>query len=275
MTETQVGVGDITAVVPVRNGEALLPGCLSALNRSGVGAVVVVDGLSTDDSREIASAHGAKVLSDEGKGLPHARAIGAAAACTRLVLLVDCDVVFPDGALAALLDEFRTGGYAALQAGLSSVGGPGYWGRALAYHHRTGRSRRWFGLVATLFERDELVRIGFDDDFTSGEDIELRWRLRQAGRPAGVSERATVEHRFAGDDFAFALDQFLMDGTGLGRMVRKHGLRGVRLLALPLAAALRGSALSAARGQPGWIPYYVAFCWFNYVGIARGVVNRC
>jgi glycosyltransferase involved in cell wall biosynthesis len=275
MTETLADVGDITAVVPVRNGAALLPACLSALDRSGVGAVVVVDGLSTDDSREIASAHGAKVLSDEGKGLPHARAIGAAAACTRLVLLVDCDVVFPDGALAALLDEFRTGGYAALQAGLSSVGGPGYWGRALAYHHRTGRSRRWFGLVATLFERDELVRIGFDDDFTSGEDIELRWRLRQAGRPAGVSERATVEHRFAGDDFAFALDQFLMDGTGLGRMVRKHGLRGVRLLALPLAAALRGSALSAARGQPRWIPYYAAFCWFNYVGIARGLVRRC
>jgi hypothetical protein len=66
-----------------------------------------------------------------------------------------------------------------------------------------------------------------------------------------------------------------MDGTGLGRMVHKHGLRGVRLLALPLAAALRGSALSAARGQPGWIPYYAAFCWFNYVGIARGLVRRC
>lgn len=275
MTDTLADVRDITAVVPVRNGAALLPDCLSALTRSGVGAIVVVDGLSTDGSREIASAHGAMVLSDEGKGLPHARAIGAAAAGTRWVLLVDCDVVFPDGALAVLLDEFRTGGYAALQAGLSSVGGPGYWGRALAYHHRTGRSRRWFGLVATLFERDELVRIGFDDDFISGEDIELRWRLRQAGRPAGVSERAMVEHRFAGDDFAFALDQFLMDGTGLGRMVRKHGLRGVRLLALPFAAALRGSALSAARGQPRWVPYYAAFCWFNYVGIARGLVRRC
>jgi len=275
MTETQVGVRDVTAVVPVRNGEALPPGCLSALNRSGVGAVVVVDGLSTDASREIASAHGATVLSDEGKGLPHARTIGAAAAGTRWVLLVDCDVVFPDGALITLLDEFRTGGYAALQAGLSSVGGPGYWGRALAHHHRTGRSRRWFGLVATLFEWDELVQIGFDDDFTSGEDIELRWRLRQAGRPAAVSERAMVEHRFAGDDFGFALDQFLMDGAGLGRMVRKHGLRGVRLLVLPLAAAVRGSALSAARGQPGWLPYFAAFCWFNYVGIARGLVRRC
>jgi glycosyltransferase involved in cell wall biosynthesis len=275
MMQPDAGVRDVTAVVPVRNGEALLPGCLSALNRSGVGAVIVVDGLSSDGSRRIASAHGARVLSDEGLGLPHARAIGAAAAGTRWVLLVDCDVVFPEGALAVLLDEFRTGGYAALQAGLSSVGGPGYWGRALAEHHRTGRSRRWFGLVATLFERDELLRIGFDDDFTSGEDIELRWRLRQAGHPAAVSERVTVEHRFAGDDFAFALDQFLMDGTGLGRMVRKHGLGGARLLALPLAAALRGSALSAARGRPDWIPYYAAFCWFNYVGIARGVVSRC
>jgi glycosyltransferase involved in cell wall biosynthesis len=266
---------EVTAVVPVRNGADLLPGCLTPLRRSGVGAVVVVDGLSIDGSPGIAAAHGASVLSDEGKGLPHARALGAAAARTRWVLLVDCDVVFPPGALDDLLAEFVDHGYAALQAGLCSVGGPGYWGRALAHHHRTGRSRRWFGLVATLFERDELLRIGFDDSFASGEDIELRWRLRQAGRPIGVSEHVTVEHRFAGDDFAFAVDQFLMDGEGLGRMVRKYGPRGLHLLALPLAAAVRGTALCLAAGQLRWIPYYAAFCWFNYVGMVRGLSRRC
>lgn len=264
-------VRGVTAVVPVRDGERLLPACLTALRQAGVAGIVVVDGLSRDRSRKIAAEYGATVISDEGRGLPHARTIGAAAATTRWVLLVDCDVIFPPGALAALLEEFADQDYTALQAGLHSIGGPGYWGRALAEHHRRGRSRRWFGLVATVFERDELARLGFDSSFLSGEDIELRWRLRAAGLRAGVSQRVQVEHRFAGDDLAFAKDQFLMDGTGLGLMVRKHRWRGLRLLALPLAAAVRGVAISLAIGQPRWIPYYAAFGWFNYVGLVRGL----
>ena len=261
----------LTAVVPVRNGEALLPGCLGALDRNGVERVVVVDGRSSDRSRTIAAEHGAVLVSDEGRGLPYARTLGARTATTDLVLLVDVDVIFPDGGVVALVREFLTGDYAALQAGQESVGGPGYWGRALAHHHRTGRSRNWFGLVATVFARDELLATGFDDDFRSGEDIELRWRLRAAGRRAGVSREVAVQHRYAGDDFAFARDQFLMDGAGLGLMVRRNGVRGLRLALLPAAAAARGMALSCARGEGRWIPYYGAFAWWNYVGMARGV----
>jgi glycosyltransferase involved in cell wall biosynthesis len=261
----------LTAVVPVRNGEALLPGCLAALDRNGVGNVVVVDGRSSDRSWTIAVEHGATVVSDEGRGLPYARALGARTATTDLVLLVDVDVVFPDGGVAALVREFLSGGYAALQAGQESVGGPGYWGRALANHHRTGRSRHWFGLVATVFRRDELLSIGFDDEFRSGEDIELRWRLRSLGRPAGVSRGVVVQHRFGGDDFAFAKDQFLMDGAGLGLMVRRNGVRGLRLALLPAAAAVRGMVLSSVHGEGRWLRYYGAFAWWNYVGMARGV----
>ena len=40
---------------------------------------------------------------------------------------------------------------------------------------------------------------------------------------------------FAGDDFAFAKDQFLMDGAGLGLMVRRNGVHGLRLALLPAA----------------------------------------
>ena len=136
----------VTAVVPVRNGESLLPGCLTALRRNGVEHIVVVDGRSSDRSRAIAAELGTVVLDDEGRGLPYARSFGVRTAATDLVVLVDVDVVFPDGAVSALVREFLDGGYAALQAGLESVGGPGYWGQAPPHRTqqalvRSGRNR--------------------------------------------------------------------------------------------------------------------------------------
>jgi glycosyltransferase involved in cell wall biosynthesis len=279
LEDTPAGVGtrraalDVTVVVPARNAEDMLVECLASIARQQPAEVIVVDGLSTDRTVDIARSAGARVLSDEGRGLPAARSIGARAAGTELVALVDADVVLPDGSLAALIREFREGGYAALQAGLESEAGSGYWGQALAEHHRTGKSRYWFGLVATVFERETLLAHGFDAAFESGEDIELRWRLAAAGDKAGVSRTTVVRHRF-GDTWHFARGQFRADGKGLARMVRKHKLGGARLLFLPGAAAARGVVLSLVRRAPRWIPYYVAFGVFNYTAMIGELLRR-
>jgi glycosyltransferase involved in cell wall biosynthesis len=261
-------LADLTVVIPARNAAQLLPGCLESVLRQRPARIVVVDGNSTDSTIDIARRYGATILSDEGKGLPVARMLGVRAAETKYVVLVDADVMLPDGALAKLLGEFMAGGYSALQAGLYSVGGPGYWGRALAQHHRWGRSKTWFGLVATIFERVNLLEIGFDDRFMSGEDIELRWRLMRAGHKVGVSTETVVTHRFDGDSFGFAWNQFSMDGRGLAAMVAKHGWAGARLLALPAAAMVRGVGLSLLRLKPQWIPYYLFFAAGNYAAMA-------
>lgn len=266
-------VADVTVVVPTRNAARLLPECLGSINRQAPGAVIVVDGRSSDETVAIAVEHGATVLDDEGRGLPHARMLGARTATTRYVALVDADVILPDGSLGALLGEFVDGGYVALQAGLESEAGPGYWGQALAWHHRTGRSRYWFGLVATILERERLLAHGFDSRFESGEDIELRWRLEQAGERTGVSRQTVVRHRFD-DTFGFAWGQYAADGRGLARMVRKHGLRGLPLLFLPGAAAVRGILLSVVRLAPRWIPYYLAFFVGNYSALFGELLRR-
>lgn len=260
---------DVTVVIPVRNAGAMLDDCLASVLACRPAAVVVVDGLSTDGTLDELAAWPVEVLSDEGKGLPAARLMGAQAARTRYVALIDVDVVLRDEAtLEHLVREHDDGDLAALQAGLRSVSGPGYWGQALVQHHRTGRSKNWFGLVCTVVERDVLLEHGFDPTFVSGEDIDLRWRLRAAGLRAAVSTTTVVEHRFAGDDFAFARDQFLMDGRGLGRMVRKNrGLRGLALVGMPALAAVRGIAVSLRRREPRFVPYYLCYALYNYLGM--------
>src|SRR5688572_26695394 len=126
-------LAEVTAVVPARNAELMLPRCLEALRQSGVAEIIVVDGCSTDRTVALALAAGARVLSDEGRGLPWARTLGVRSSSTRWVLLVDSDVVFGPTGVADLLTELVEGGHDALQAGLESVGGPGYWGQALAH----------------------------------------------------------------------------------------------------------------------------------------------
>jgi glycosyltransferase involved in cell wall biosynthesis len=265
---------DLSVVIPVRNAGAFLEECLASVVRAGPREIIVVDGMSTDDTLEVAARHPVQVLSDNGNGLPVARMIGTQAAHSRRVVLLDADVVLPDGVLESLLEEFVSGGYSALQAGLHSVSGRGYWGRALANHHRWGRSKNWFGLVATIFERDVLLQYGFDERFLSGEDIELRWRLEQLGARIGVSREHIVTHRFVEDSFEFARGQWKADGHGLGRMVTKHGIRGCWLLALPLAGGVWGITQSLFRLRPQWIPYYVCYTVFNYASMLRELLFR-
>lgn len=264
---------DISVVVPTRNAEALIEDCLASIQRSRPREILVIDGLSTDRTVEIARRYGATVLSDEGRGLPYARRLGAETATSQQVALIDVDVRLGEGDLSRLLTEFREDRYTALQAGLHSVSDKGYWGRALANHHVTGRSKNWFGVVATIFDRDVLLEHGFDDRFLSGEDIDLRWRLQRAGAKIGVSRRTVVEHRFD-DTWEFAKGQFVADGHGLGRMVSNHGVRAKVLLGLPAAAAVRGIVLSLARLQPQWVPYYLVYAVYNYLAITRELAGQ-
>jgi glycosyltransferase involved in cell wall biosynthesis len=188
--------------------------------------------------------------------------MGVQEARSQFVALIDADIVLPDGALAALLAEFRSGGYSALQAGLHSTSGPGYWGQALARHHNTGRSRNWLGVMATIFRRETLLAYPLDASFLSGEDIDLRWRLRRAGVRIGVSTKTVVSHRF-GDTLEFARGQWRADGAGFGRMALTHSGGGLLLL-MPMADAVRGVTLTTLRLEPEYVPYYLVHAAFNY-----------
>jgi glycosyltransferase involved in cell wall biosynthesis len=261
---------DLTVIIPVRNAESMIEGCLGPVVQAAPREIIIVDGLSTDKTLDIAQRFPVKIMSDEGRGLPAARMMGIRAAQTRWVALIDVDIVMKDGDLEALFKEFIEGRYSALQAGLLSVAGDGYWGRALVHHHRSGRSKNWPGVMATVFDRDVLLKYGFDERFLSGEDIELRWRLKDAGLKMGVSQQTVVTHRYE-DTFDFAKGQWLADGKGLGRMVSKYGWRSLHLLGIPLAGSVRGILLSLRRLQPGWIPYYLSYMVYNYVGIVGGI----
>ena len=263
----------ISVIVPVRNAETMLETCLDSIVRAKPAEIIVVDGNSTDHTLEILKRYPVRVISDGGRGVPAARMMGIRAASRPVVALVDVDIIWGQGGLEALYNEFTLGGYDGLQAGLVSISGGGYWGRALAYHHNNGHSKHWPGVMATLFRKTVFDAYPFDERFRSGEDIELRWRLKQAGLKLGISGQTLVRHQF-GDTYEAAKDQWLQDGKGLGRMVAKYGLPAASLLAIPAAGCVRGVLLSLLRLQPKWIPYFMGYLVYNYAAMPGGLKER-
>lgn len=263
----------VSVIIPVRNAEHLIESCLRTILASEPAEIIVVDGLSTDRTLDIIKNYDIRIISDGGRGVPAARMMGIHAASYSIVVLIDVDIEIPTGALNQLYEEFSTGNFDGLQAGLVSHSGIGYWGRALVNHHNNGRSKRWPGLMATIFKKQVLLDNPLDERFRSGEDIEIRWRLKTSGYKMGVSQSVFVKHWF-GDTYEFAKDQWIQDGKGLGRMVAKYGLKTLHLLAIPAAGTIRGIAISISRLQPGWVLYFLGYFWFNYTSILAGLYER-
>lgn len=93
----------VTAIVVTYDSASVLPACLAALAREGVPAIVV-DNASTDETTAIAERAGATViLNTRNEGFGRANNIGAAAAASEFLLLVNPDLVLDPGAVAALL----------------------------------------------------------------------------------------------------------------------------------------------------------------------------
>lgn len=79
----------VTIVIPSKNEEGLIGEIVDAVR--AYGEVLVIDGHSTDRTRDIAAEHGARVVLDGGKGKGQAIRQSFAAATTDIVVFIDAD----------------------------------------------------------------------------------------------------------------------------------------------------------------------------------------
>ncbi len=105
---------EVTVVMPCLNEARTVGRCVAkavaALEKLGVrGEVVVADNGSTDGSREIATAHGARVVQVERKGYGSALQAGIAAARGTYVIMGDADESYDFGNLEPFLTRLRAG----------------------------------------------------------------------------------------------------------------------------------------------------------------------
>lgn len=208
-------MSSVSVIVPSYNDAELLHGCLAAIAAQSRPAdeVIVVDNASDDDTAEVASAAGARVVFESRRGILSATAAGFDAATGDLLLRLDADSVPPADWIARVVAAFEA------DARLDALSGPGdYYGSSrfvhwVAEHVYIGA---YSGIVSTILGHPVLF----------GSNLALRastWR--------DVRTRVHRETREVHDDFDIAIN--LAPGSG----VRFDPSLRVAVSARPFASA--------------------------------------
>ncbi|MBI3912900.1 MAG: glycosyltransferase [Chloroflexi bacterium] len=202
----------ISVVVPAINEQNYIRASLDSLRSQELHnlemEIIVVDGRSTDRTREIAREYGARVIVQPQRGVAQARQIGFEAARGQVIASTDADSIVPPDWLERLVSELQK------ESGVVGVYGPIrlYDGKVyedlFSYYvagtylwvnaaiNRPAFSGQNFAVWRAAWERVG----GFDTDWVSAEDINLSLKMARAGRvkfcwdiPVYTSSRRTRE----------------------------------------------------------------------------------
>jgi glycosyltransferase involved in cell wall biosynthesis len=188
----------IAVVLPAWNEAASLPRTIESLRSQSrpPDRLVVVNGGSTDNSREIARSLGADVLALAGRGRGGQIAAGVDDYTDDVVLIAHADMIFPAAALATLQSFLLR--YPDCPGGCLGHRFDSerplfrlieWWDRRRALR---GHS---FGDQAQFFRREMLSRAGGFPALPLMEDVELARMLRRLGRPAYLNVPVVVSPR--------------------------------------------------------------------------------
>lgn len=196
----------ISVVICAYNAERTMVDCLEGLQRLRYPnhELIVVDDGSTDATAAIARRYAnVRLIAHENRGLSAARNTGIAAATGELVAFTDSDCVVDPDWLTYLANSFAN-------PDIAAVGGPNLppaeEGRTAAcvaaapggptHVLLDDETAEHIPGCNMAFRREALRRIdGFDPRFrAAGDDVDLCWRLQDAGLRIGFSPAAMVWH---------------------------------------------------------------------------------
>jgi N-acetylglucosaminyl-diphospho-decaprenol L-rhamnosyltransferase len=200
---------EVTAIVVTFDSAHALPECLGALAADDVPAIVV-DNASTDDTVPVAERHGATVIRNaRNEGYGRGNNIGARAAGTEFILVINPDTIVDRGAVAALVDAARRYPDAALFAPqiVEPSGRVFFQPRSLLATSLTNPQGKlvlpegeacapFFSGACFLMRRDDFLKLGgFDENiFLFYEDDDLCRRVADSGAALIYVPQALVRH---------------------------------------------------------------------------------
>ena len=259
----------VSLIVPVHRHAPSFERCLVAIDAAEpppAEVLVVCDG-HAPEAAELARAHGFRVLETIGpRGPASARNAGARAAAQSILFFVDSDVELRPDTLARACESFERdpdlcavfGSYDAEPSEPSFLSQY----RNLLHHfvHQTSspNASTFWGACGAI-RRDAFLAVsGFDESCRepSIEDVELGYRLRNAGRRILLDKTLQVKHLKRWDLFTMVRTDVLRRALPWGRLILKDpgvardlNLQAASRWSVKAVAALLASLLFAP-----WVP---------------------
>jgi len=190
--DTSISTGPrVSVVIPTKNEEEVICDCLfSVFDQSFIPfEVIVVDGLSTDDTLKKAREFPVRILIEkEPTSLPNARNLGVQKATGEIVFIIDADVVlekkcvenavkyFQDPNVVAVIPSIRD----RIDTRLEKI--QVNWLKGTSNPFRSGIG---IPIFAELLRKEIFNEIEFDPNLGYGEDDDFQQRLKQLSKSSG------------------------------------------------------------------------------------------
>jgi mycofactocin system glycosyltransferase len=271
---------EVTVVVPVRDRPAELARCLAALAAEPPGRVLVVDDGSADPAAlgAVCAGAGAELVRCASSGGPAAaRNAALPRLATDFVAFLDSDCVPEPGWLTQLCAvaaaDPRLGAVAPRIVALPTAGGGGGGGGATGGAlDRFAQARAPLDLgprpaavrpggrvaylpTAALLVRRAALGAGFDPALRHGEDVDLVWRLHDAGWRVRYAPGARVGHAEPAR-LSARLRRRYHYGTAAGPLARRHPARLAPAVIHP-RPALVAALLAGGRPRSALVAFAV------------------
>jgi GT2 family glycosyltransferase len=277
----------VSVVICTYNGSATLRDCLEAalaLTYPNYEVIVVCDGC-VDGSAEIAASfEEVRVIETPQRGLAAARNTGMEAATGEIVAYIDDDALADPDWLTHLVQKFAAGPFAAV--GGPNVLPPGSNWIAECVANAPGgpthvlvsdQDAEHVPGCNMAIRKQALERIGgFDSQFrAAGDDVDVCWRLLDAGDRIAFSPGAVVLHHRR-----TSVRAYLRQQRGYGKaealLERKHPDKYSAVGHVDWAGRLYGNGAAQHRGGWRWRVYYGSWGTASYqslYGPRRGLLE--
>lgn len=276
---------EFTVVIPCLNEEAALGRALESLVDEDVrmrGEVIVVDGGSTDRTREIAGGYAGRgwplrVLDNPDRLQSRGLNIGIAAAAAPVIVRADAHCLYPAGFVRRCAALLRDTG-ADYAGGVMRPEGETPFQKAVAcamrhpvgvgdarYHLGGYSGWNTEGAYLGAYRRGVFERVGgFDPAAHPNEDAELACRMTRAGMKIWLDGDLRVTY-FPRTTLSALARQYFNYGRGRRYTTKKHGRLGSRRQAAPPILLL---ALAVSFAAAPFFPLALAVPGFYLAGLA-------
>jgi glycosyltransferase involved in cell wall biosynthesis len=288
----------VSIVMPMRNEENFIARCLDSIIVNDYPRdrleILVVDGMSTDRSRDIVTKYSQrhsiiKLLDNPKKIRVTANNIGIRAAQGEIIISMDAHVLYAPDYIHRCVELLQTTG-AANVGGVQRAVGNNYVTNTIALatttpfgigdaEFRYSHKEKWVDTVYLgAWYKKTLEHVGlFNEEWIRNGDYELNYRLRKAGGKILLSPKIKC-HYFVRGSLTKLLKQYFLYGMWRVKTIVKHpdSVRWRHILPPTLILWLLLSPLLYAFGvRVWWIPIvsYIAYTILVSFGISlfRGI----